>query len=199
MRDGRTPRSHQMVNLLEICRYLICSLNLHVCDIFSTDDIKRQNRLKRVFQDASFYIIVWHMTKSKFYEISFCPMERLRECCYYLLLSKEVEDPEAYLNEEILLKILKEIDQVLEGRLDRGDQYDLFDYILHRSSVMAINYKGDYRILVYEHLASHDEQFNTEIVVGINEDNTLLEEYRKRDQRALQETRRYRRVQRLSF
>lgn len=199
MKDGKIPREVQTLNLLELSRHLIFLLNYYVCDVFSQEDLKRQNRLKRAFQDACFYLVIWHMTGRKFYEISFCPIERFKECCLYLLLSKDIEDPEAYLTDQILHQLVTTLNRELEGRLDRGDNFDMFDYSIFRSSVMLIRYVGDYRIKVFDHLAENDEKFNTEVVVTINEDNTLLEEYRKRDQRLFQAQRQHREPPRLSF
>ena len=199
MKDGKIPREVQTLNLLVLSRHLIFILNYYVCDVFSQEDLKRQNRLKRAFQDACFYLVIWHMTGRKFYEISFCPIERFKECCFYLLLSKDIEDPETYLSDDILQQLTMAFNRELEGRLDRGDNFDMFDYSIFSSSVMLIRYVGDYRIKVFDYLAENDEKFNTEVVVTINEDNTLLEEYRKRDQRSLQTQCQHRASPRLSF
>lgn len=199
MRDGRIPRQNQILNLTELSRHLIFLFNFHICEVLDEETIKRNHRIRVLLNDAVFYLVNSLLMRNKWYRISFSPFERFKEICLVILSLRSVEEPENYLDDDTLHRVIDYFCIQLEGRLDVGDNYDYFGFRYQNKTFLTVVYKGDYRILVFEHLSRHDEHFELELTVEVNEDKTLLEQYRERDKRILQATRGTRRSKRLSF
>lgn len=199
MKDGRIPRQNQILNLTELSRHLIFLFNFHICEVLDEETVKRNPRIRVLLNDAVFYLVNHVLMRNKHYRISFSPFERFKEVCLFILSLLSIEDPEKYLDDDTLHRVIDYFSYQLDGRLEVGDEYDYFSFRYQNETFLTVVYKGDYRILVFDHLVRHDENFELELTVTVNEDKTLLEQYRERDKRVLQAARRYRRDKRLSF
>lgn len=188
----------QIVKTIEPARELISHLSRLSGFIFDHDKIYRDERMRRCLNDAIFYALNDYLFKNKIYPINFSPRTEFVSCCLFIVRLNGFDNTQLLAEDDALDELLEEIQDYFIY-LDIGDKYDIWEVKIENRTLFKINYKGDYRIELYEFLNFNLNEMEETMVVLIDDNHTLLKEYDRRNRTILEERNRHRRGESLSF